>query len=919
MAKKKTKVNKQQNFILNLITVSLAVIFNIALIYSLFRVTRYAAISSGMFTIGNVVAFIVMIGLNLFTIFALLSKNMMRKVIVSFVCVVFVACSLYVGYAVTRADTAVSTIVQTDDTVKESLKTAFVTYNNSIIIDEEDIDGADFGILAAEDAQEGNVLAKEELEAHGISVNYVEYSSYNELLMGLITGEVDVAALPANYNEIFSANEGYEEYLEDTQIIYSFDKVVEVDNTLNTDIDVTKDPFSILVMGIDEGRTDALMVLTVNPTTMKVTMTSIPRDTYVPIACYVDNEKDKINHARMYSRQCTIDTVENLFDVEINYYIESNFSGVVDIVDAMGGLLLTSPVEFVGQLSDSRGKYTVWVPEGTNVLDGEQTLAFARERHSMPNGDEDRAIHQQEVIEAMIRKAFEIHDVNKLLAVLDAAGDNIKTNMPVEQMTTIASYSLNAMDSTFVGSEKLLSLYSSSTTGVYGFYYNYGASLPLFIIIPYQGAIADATTIIHDNLLSASEKDLEVPAPFEYSLKFYYDDEVLTIKDSYDEVVQRPVIPAFMPNMAYTYTLDEAKDWASENGVDMSITYIRPGDENFNENYADGTIISQSVKYGTLVEDMNEGLSIDVIYRVQEWELVPDFMGAEYSYFINWCNDNGYSYTVNWIEPSSEEYNSAAAGRIGAQSVAAGEMITDYSQITVNAYDYPEVAVAIPNKATTTRADLEAWAYQNLIATGNLTFKYIYNSNPNNNDLLVVDEIVYSNPTGNSSSVTMKTNSVITASLYTNDKDLASVMVYTVTFVDDDDNVLKTQDVEEGSAATAPEAPEIEGYEFSGWDTSFSAVTSDITVKALYTEIVEVTPTPTATPTPTPTATPTPTPTATPTPTPTATPTPTPTASPTATPTVSPTTAPEEGAAADTGDGSGDTAGSGDGSDESAT
>src|SRR5699024_10946322 len=105
------------------------------------------------------------------------------------------------------------------------------------------------------------------------------------------------------------------------------------------------------------------------------------------------------------SRQCTIDTVEDLMDINIDFYFESNFAALVDMVDAVGGIIIDNPYEFVRQESDNRGKYTVWVPAGVNRLNGEQALAYARERHLYATGDIQRQSNQQQVIQAFLTES----------------------------------------------------------------------------------------------------------------------------------------------------------------------------------------------------------------------------------------------------------------------------------------------------------------------------------------------------------------------------------------------------------------------------------------------------------------------------------------------------------------------------------
>jgi LCP family protein required for cell wall assembly len=172
--------------------------------------------------------------------------------------------------------------------------------------------------------------------------------------------------------------------------------------------------------------------VSINPISMKITMSSIARDSYVPITCY-NNGSSKINAAHSVSRDCLISTVQQLTGVSIDYYIDTNFQGVVDVVNALGGIVVNSPLEFVGQTASSvRGTKTVWVPAGDNVLlNGDQALAFARERYAFQTGDFARQEHQQQVIKAIIRTIMRTRDINTFLKVVQAFGDNVTTNFTV--------------------------------------------------------------------------------------------------------------------------------------------------------------------------------------------------------------------------------------------------------------------------------------------------------------------------------------------------------------------------------------------------------------------------------------------------------------------------------------------------------
>ena len=241
-----------------------------------------------------------------------------------------------------------------------------------------------------------------------------------------------------------------------------FEEKVTIQNQAGSDKDITSEPFTVLLIGTADGLSDTMILCSVNPISMKVTMSSIARDSYVPITCY-NGGQSKINAARAVSRDCLINTIESLIGVDIDYYVDTNFQGVVDIVDALGGIVVDSPLAFVGQnASSERGHYTVYVPAGEQVtLDGEQALAFARERHLFASGDFARQEHQQQVIAAIVQKIMRTRDINTFLNVLQAAGDNIQTNFTLNQMTNFVSYAMQKANRYYDSShiEKILDIH----------------------------------------------------------------------------------------------------------------------------------------------------------------------------------------------------------------------------------------------------------------------------------------------------------------------------------------------------------------------------------------------------------------------------------------------------------------------------
>ena len=329
-----------------------------------------------------------------------------------------------------------------------------------------------------------------------------------------------------------------------TTSILDFEEKVTIQNQAGSDKDITSEPFTVLLIGTADGLSDTMILCSVNPISMKVTMSSIARDSYVPITCY-NGGQSKINAARAVSRDCLINTIESLIGVDIDYYVDTNFQGVVDIVDALGGIVVDSPLAFVGQnASSERGHYTVYVPAGEQVtLDGEQALAFARERHLFASGDFARQEHQQQVIAAIVQKIMRTRDINTFLNVLQAAGDNIQTNFTLNQMTNFVSYAMQKANRYYDSShiEKILDIQSSRVTGYSSSKWDEGSQLALYIYRLWQGSITDTRNAIERNINLDSPITAE-SSKIKWSINWEFTKPSIS-QDAYAETIIAPETP----------------------------------------------------------------------------------------------------------------------------------------------------------------------------------------------------------------------------------------------------------------------------------------------------------------------------------------------------------------------------------------
>ncbi|PKR83800.1 LCP family glycopolymer transferase [Heyndrickxia camelliae] len=197
-------------------------------------------------------------------------------------------------------------------------------------------------------------------------------------------------------------------------------------------------PISILLMGVDQrkgdpGRTDTLIVITLNPSKEKMMMISIPRDTRTEIIG--KGKMDKINHAYAFGgTKMSIDTVENFVGIPINYYIRVNMKALEELVDAVGGITVQNNVDWYDEGYYKKGYH---YKKGSITLDGPQSLGYVRMRHLDPQGDFGRNERQRKVITAIIDKASNISSVTRITNILHALGKNVKTNMTFDEMMNI--------------------------------------------------------------------------------------------------------------------------------------------------------------------------------------------------------------------------------------------------------------------------------------------------------------------------------------------------------------------------------------------------------------------------------------------------------------------------------------------------
>ena len=284
----------------------------------------------------------------------------------------------------------------------------------------------------------------------GKDLTVEQSASYLAAYKKLLAGDTKAIVLNSVFENIIEAE--YPDYASKIKKIYTKKMTKEVETPK-----VSKDRFfNIYVSGIDTygaissvSRSDVNILMTVNRDTKRILLTTTPRDSYVPIADGGNNQKDKLTHAGIYGVDSSIHTLENLYGVDINYYVRLNFTSFLKLIDLLGGVDVDNEQEF----SLQNGK--VHFPVGNVHLDSEQALGFVRERYSLADGDRDRGRNQQKVIVAVIQKLTSTEALKNYDNIIKGLQDSLQTNMPLETMMDLVNTQLESGGNYKVNSQDL--------------------------------------------------------------------------------------------------------------------------------------------------------------------------------------------------------------------------------------------------------------------------------------------------------------------------------------------------------------------------------------------------------------------------------------------------------------------------------
>ncbi len=604
------------SFIISLIITLLLIASAGYLFYNLLLLKNIETVLR-MVVIG-VLSFIILL-LILFNIRFLKRFKKLKLVIVLVLMILLTCTQAFVAYNINKIYDSLDKVSDNSEYTIHSA--SIVTLSENKVKKVDDIDKDDvLGVLEDETSVEGSIIPSEIIKKKELINETKEYSSYIALIDALKAGEVSYIFLPTNYPVMFSSMEGYEDIADTTKIIYTQTKKVKKESETKDTKPITE-PFTILLMGVDSEKEnladssfngDSLMVITFNPKTLSSTILSIPRDSYVPIACFAGQRKNKITHAAWQGESCMQKTIENFLDIDIDYYVKINFKGVVKLVDTLGGIKVDVPYSLCEQNSSRQwGSNTVYIEKGLQTLNGEQALAYSRNRHPNPSmcsskwtnytsNDFIRGQHQQEVVQALLNKFKDIKDLNTVYNLLDTISSSMSTNMSTEQILSLynilkdvakkAGSSTELSD--VLGIQKLYLSGKDARIVDYG-----GTNLSLYNYVLYDESVKAVSDAMKVNLGLKKEK---VVKKFSFNINEPYEEKIIGKMDSGTTSVT--TLPSFVGK-----TLSYVNSFCGTNGIKVNVNYVTSSG-------TVGTVINQSVSAGASVSDV-KSITVSVIEK----------------------------------------------------------------------------------------------------------------------------------------------------------------------------------------------------------------------------------------------------------------------------------------------------------------
>lgn len=444
----------KENKVYKVIAILLSIVMIVLMAFFAYQLIKMDILPQNLFI--PVILIFVLISLILILWINLMAHGVVSKVF-AMIFVLLYTVSMGIGnFYVYKTDGFMQKV--TDHKIGDVKNTvAIIVMDDSNIKDLSSLKGKKVGRLNNVDKVGTNKLLKSVKKKKGS--NYFKTKKFDGALSeveALYNGEIDAMILNESYRGNVTSVEEYEHFSTETRVVYSTSYYTTKKNDSLVVSDITKNPFTILISGNDTtgdvselSRSDVNMLVTINPKTSTILLTSMSRDTYVETVCDADGDTacpegqmDKITHTGIYGLNTTRQTVEKFYDLKVNYSFRVNFTSVIDVVDALDGIDLN--VEEGEQCDLFWANMKPGLPVGLHHVDGETALAFARERKAYVDGDYQRVRNQQKVMQAIINRAISSSALVNYTSFINSLESAFETNMTYDEITDLIKYELQA-------------------------------------------------------------------------------------------------------------------------------------------------------------------------------------------------------------------------------------------------------------------------------------------------------------------------------------------------------------------------------------------------------------------------------------------------------------------------------------------
>lgn len=347
------------------------------------------------------------------------------------------------------------------------------------------------GVLSSD--QDNTQAAVEKLEQeYDTTLTTQSYASPSELVDALEQNQVDAILVSYNRLRVLENMEGYASLFQGLREVETIQVTPSTNQQTGQSVASLDQVFTVYISGNDTRsndiddteRSDVNIIATINPKTRQILLLSTPRDYFIPLSIS-NGVEDKLTHAGKYGIDVSMDTLEMLYDINLDYYFKVNFSGFEQIIDALGGIDVDSQYEFSSTISETPFHYS----KGINHLSGEEALYYVRERYSFAIGDFQRGVHQMQVIQAVMDKALSPSILVRYVPMMEAVSNCFRTSVPTDLITALVRSQLSGG-----GDWNVVSYY---VTGHEEHRYTYSAPREkLSVIIPDQSTVETAKQLL---------------------------------------------------------------------------------------------------------------------------------------------------------------------------------------------------------------------------------------------------------------------------------------------------------------------------------------------------------------------------------------------------------------------------------------